>query len=71
MLRFIGSAQVLVPGRSNPEGTTTEFRSRTFEENGTQEGPRRSMPIPAVNGTDEDRARLDSRSSAVDNAAIE
>ena len=29
------------------------------------------MPIPAVNGTDEDRRRLERRSSAVDDAAIE
>jgi len=28
------AAQALVPGRSNPLGTTTEFRSRTFEEYG-------------------------------------
>eukprot|EP00963_Diacronema_lutheri_P010967 scaffold1283_cov364-Pavlova_lutheri.AAC.1 len=33
-------------------------------------GPRRAMPNPAVNETDEDRSRFTERSSAVDEAAI-
>ena len=51
--------------------TTTVAQSSAFEDNGTQKGPRRSMPIPAVNSTDVDQARLERQSSAVDDAAIE
>eukprot|EP00963_Diacronema_lutheri_P004999 scaffold365_cov361-Pavlova_lutheri.AAC.3 len=68
---IVEAAQALVPGRSNPLGTTTEFRSSTFEEYGAPVGPRRAMPIPAVFDTDEDRSRFTERSSAVDEAAIE
>eukprot|EP00963_Diacronema_lutheri_P011185 scaffold1334_cov342-Pavlova_lutheri.AAC.1 len=52
----VEAAQALVPGRSNPLGTTTEFRSSTFEEYGAPVGPRTAMPIPAVFDTDEDRS---------------
>ena len=67
----VENAQALVPWRSNPLWTMTVARSSAFEDNGTQMGPRRPMPIHAVNSTDEDRARLDRRSSVVDDAAIE
>eukprot|EP00963_Diacronema_lutheri_P008108 scaffold697_cov287-Pavlova_lutheri.AAC.1 len=67
----VEAAQALVPGRSNPLGTTTEFRSSTFEEYGAPVGPRRAMPIPAVFDTDEEGSRFTQRSSAVDEAAIE
>eukprot|EP00963_Diacronema_lutheri_P013224 scaffold2466_cov333-Pavlova_lutheri.AAC.1 len=54
----VEAAPAVVPRRSNPLGTTTEFRSSTFEEYGAPDGPRRAMPIPTVFDTDEEGSRL-------------
>ena len=66
----VENAQALVHGRSNPLWTMSVAWSSAFEDNGTQLGPRRSMPIAVVNSTDEDPIKFLRLSSAVDDAAI-
>eukprot|EP00963_Diacronema_lutheri_P013295 scaffold2630_cov350-Pavlova_lutheri.AAC.1 len=65
------AAPALVPGRSNPLGTTTAFRSSTFEEYGaplgSSHGDAHSCSVRYRRGG----IPVTERSSAVDDAAIE